>query len=241
MDFVKIPYLPKKRVFLGVGDIKIEKINSIEPFEEKCLSKGMRHHADLTFCYMGDGEAVVAPEAFEYYAKKFENTSLKITKGEKHLDRHYPLDASYNVAIVGKKMFCKKDITDRMLLQKAEEKGYEIINIKQGYSKCSICPIDESSAISADVGFCKKAIEAGVDVLLITNDTIELEGYGNGFFGGSAFMIDRKTLFVNGDLTTHPDFEKISDFLKKRNIEAVWEKNGKMLYDIGSFVPVFEV
>lgn len=241
MNFVKNPYLPEKRVIAGVGDVKIEKVKSVKPFLANCLTEGLMTHADLTFCYLGDGKAVVAPEAFDYYVKQFENTDLEITKGEKYLDRHYPHDASYNVAIVGNKMFCKKDITDCVLLEKAEEKGYEIIDIKQGYSKCSICPIDENSAISADVGFYKKAQKVGMEVLLITNESINLKGYNNGFFGGSAFMIDKKTLFVNGDLTTHPDFEKIADFLEKRGICAIWEKNGEKLYDIGSFVPVFEV
>lgn len=238
MKFVKTPYLPKGKVAVAVADLKREDILIVEPCSFLNLPQSLKKHADLSFCYLGEGRAVCAKGSFDYYKRKFENTPLHIIEGETAPDIHYPYDAAYNVAIVGKKMFCKVDTTDKSLLKEAEILGYKIINIRQGYSKCSVCPVDENSAITADISFYKKAHLEGIDTLLITNQTILLPGYNNGFFGGSAYMEDEKTLCVKGDLKTHPDYDKIMEFLKVRDIKI---KSGKgNVFDFGSFIPIFE-
>lgn len=239
MNFVQTPYLPKKKVCLALSGAAIENIETIEPCKKLRLPENLKGHADLSFCYLGDGTAVCAPGSGEYYNEKFKHTGLSVKEGEISPDRHYPKDAAYNVAIVGRKMFCRIDITDKILLNEAEKLGYEIININQGYGKCSVCPISENSAISADKSFAKSAEKAGVEVLLITNSTILLPGYSNGFFGGCAFMADEKTLCVKGDITTHPDYLKIWEFTKKKGIDII-SLGGGNLFDFGSLIPVLE-
>ncbi len=239
MDFVKTPYLPKKRAVLAVGDVKIEGVRVITPFESERVHKSLKKHADLTFCYLGEGVAVCEKEAYDYYKEELSFSGITLLQGESLLDLHYPFDAAYNVAITGKKIFCRIASTDKVLLNTARELGYEIIDIKQGYAKCSVCPVGEFSAISADMSFVKKAENEGIEVLQITNNTISLPGFSNGFFGGSAFMADEHTLFVNGDLSLHPDCEKIKSFLKKREIEAKCLSEFP-IYDFGSFIPIIE-
>lgn len=238
MDFVKTPYLPVKKPALAVGDVENNNIKIIKPYYAAILPDILRLHADLTFCYLGEGVAVCAPESFDYYSKAFSDIPLTIIKGEKSLDRHYPGDASYNVAIVGKKIFCKTAITDRRLLDTAEKLSYKIIDMNQGYGKCSVCPVSEKSAISADMSFYKKAEKEDIEVLLVTNETILLPGYSNGFFGGCAYMEDKNTLAVKGDLTRHPDYLKISDFLEKQGI-CIKNTEGPVC-DFGSFIPIAE-
>ena len=46
--------------------------------------------------------------------------------------------------------------------------GYEIINVKQGYAKCSICVVSDNAIITADKGIAKAAIQNRIDVLEIT-------------------------------------------------------------------------
>lgn len=239
MSFLKIPYLPQSKVTIGIGDINCESIEIVPPCDFLNLPESLKRHADLSFCYLGEGIAVCAKGSREYYQKMLGKTQITIIEGETTLDRHYPLDAAYNVAILGKKIFCKKDISDKTLLNEAERLNYKIIDIKQGYGKCSVCPVDENSAISADVSFARAAEKEGVDVLLITNDTIILPMFSNGFFGGSAFMADKNTLYVNGDINLHPDADRIEEFLEKRNIKINCTK-GVPLLDFGSFIPICE-
>lgn len=238
MGFLKTPYLPEGKVRVAIGDIESNTIKIIKPYYAHALPCSMRLHADISFCYLGQGIAVCAPEAFEYYKNPLESTAIKLIKGNASLGGNYPHDAAYNVAIVGKTLYCKKDITDTVLLQTAQALGYKIININQGYAKCSVCPVDSSSAISADMSFYKAAVKEGCDVLLITNDNIKLEGYPNGFFGGCAFMEEKEVFSIKGDITTLPQGDIISQFLKKKNISI--KNSAGDVYDFGSLIPIIE-
>lgn len=238
MGFIEKPYLPQKRISLAVGDICIAGAHVIKPYRMECMPPSMKYHADLSFCYLGFGVAVCAPEAYTYYRDALSGYGIRLVKGERHLSGNYPWDAAYNVAILGDKIFCKKAITDEAVLYEAQKAGYTIVNINQGYAKCSVCPVDEKSAISADASFIKAAEATGVDVLAITNNGIRLEGFDNGFFGGCVYMADRKTLAVKGDISTLPQFETIKDFLAKRDIRI--KPDIGAVTDFGSLIPIME-
>ncbi len=238
MPFVKVPYLPQRRVQVAIGDVEFENMKVIKPFFIECVPPSMRYHADLSICYLGQGVAICAREAYDYYQGVLEPYGVKLICGKAEVGSNYPCDAAYNVAIVGDKIFCKEKITDRILLDTAKSMGYKIININQGYAKCSVCPIDENSAISADASFLKKAETEGLDVLKITNTSIVLEGFSEGFFGGCAFMAGDKQFLIKGDIKTLPDEKRITQFLQQRKIII---KNGMgAVQDFGSFIPIIE-
>ena len=48
-------------------------------------------------------------------------------------------------------------------------------------------------------------------------------------------MIDDITLYFSGDISTHPDYNNIIDFLNKYNIKPVFNKSRK-LSDFGGFI-----
>lgn len=238
MSFIEVPYLPKGRVTVAVGDINIDGVRVIKPYKLSHLPPSMQSHADLSFCYLGEGIAVCAPEAYDYYAKELEFTQIKIIKGEKSVGRNYPSDAAYNVAITPGRIYCRRDICDGVLLQVAESMGYSIRNIRQGYAKCSVCPVDEKSAISADMSFYKAATGDGLEVLLITNENICLEGFENGFFGGCAYMAQKGVLSVKGDFAALPQYDKIKEFLGNKGIST--ERGSGKVTDFGSLIPITE-
>ncbi|MBQ8808196.1 MAG: hypothetical protein IJZ81_02690 [Clostridia bacterium] len=76
-----------------------------------------------------------------------------------------------------------------------------------------------------------------MEVLLITNDSILLPGYKNGFFGGCCGLGGSDVLLVNGDIKTHPDYEKIVNFLQCKGIYIKNLKKGNII-DIGSILPL---
>lgn len=238
MGFIDMPYLPKGRVSVAVGDVSIENVKIIKPYYVPCLPESMRLHADLSFCYLGGGVAVCAPEAYDYYSKELAPYGIELKMGKCAVRGNYPCDAAYNVAIVGSTIYCKKNITDPVLIHKAQEMGYKTVNINQGYAKCSVCPVDSNSAISADMSFYKAAVREGVDVLLITNDNIKLPGYPCGFFGGAAYMEAKGIFSVKGDITALPQYALIKEFLKKRNIKI--KNSVGDVHDFGSLIPIIE-
>ena len=112
---------------------------------------------------------------------------------------------------------------------------FTFINVKQGYSKCNICPVAENAVITEDAGIYKK-LSGFMDVLLIEPGHVALQGYGYGFIGGAAGLIGDKKLYFNGRIDQLPDYERIMLFLEKHSVKAVTEDYP--LTDIGSVIAV---
>ncbi len=237
MNFIKIPNLPKESVSLFIADTVIEGADVIRPAALSSLSPALSHHADLGICHIGENTAVCPPDSFDYYKEKLSPHGFQIIKGKTSLSCHYPKDSAYNVGIVGKKCFLNKNVCDAALFDILTSVGYEIVNVKQGYGKCSICPINENSFITGDMSIYKAGIACGMDVLLVANDGIELTGYSNGFFGGCTGLFDKNTLLINGELDFFPGGKKVMEFLNNKNISIKSLKKGA-LTDIGSIIPL---
>jgi len=120
-------------------------------------------------------------------------------------------------------------------MEKAKDMEMIFIDVKQGYSKCSICVVDENSVITADQGIAKKiSKEKGPDCLLISPGHIILERHEYGFIGGSCGLIGNEIVF-NGDISLHPDFKRISNYIKSRGLSLKWFP-GREPEDIGSLL-----
>ena len=231
------PYLPNEKASVFIADAHIDGEAVIIPPEISVLPEGLRRHADLGICIVSEKKAVCPPETCAYYSEKLSPYGFEIISGKSPVGSNYPSDSAYNVGIVGKKCFLNKSVCDEHLYEILISEGYEIINVNQGYTKCSICPVDEKSFITGDKGIAAAGENAGLDVLLISNDNIFLQGYKNGFFGGSAGMCSKDELLINGDINTLPDYSRIKKFLQKRSIRIKSIKEGEVT-DIGSIIPL---
>lgn len=234
---MKYPYLPEKKVSVFIADAHIDGAIVIRPPAISVLPDGLRRHADLGICIVSEKMAVCPPESCAYYREKLSPYGFKIISGKSSIGSNYPSDSAYNVGIVGKKCFLNKSVCDEHLYEILISEGYEIINVNQGYTKCSICPVDENSFITGDKGIASAGENAGLSVLLISNDNISLSGYSNGFFGGCTGMGAKDELLVNGDINTLPDSERIKEFLEERKIRIKSIKEGEVT-DIGSIIPL---
>lgn len=122
----------------------------------------------------------------------------------------------------------------------------KIIGVNQGYTRCTCLPVDDSSFITADEGLASALESQNASVLKISPGSILLPGFDYGFIGGCAghIYIDnlenpsgppQRAIVFNGDLSCHPDFERIVDFIKSRNIYPVYF-DSYTLEDIGSIL-----
>ena len=150
------------------------------------------------------------------------------------LGDRYPADVPYNAACTGKYFIHNLKYTDEKLLDYARSLDLILIDIRQGYSKCSIAVIDENSVITSDEGAAKVLKASGLDVLTIRKGHIKLPGYDYGFIGGTCGRAGNEIIF-NGDLTRHPDCQLITEFIGSKGL-AIKYFEGYELEDIGSII-----
>ena len=185
---------------------------------EGIVPEGLSCHPDIFLCKMG-----IYDDSPVFFAQ------------ENNLGRKYPEDVTFNAACTGKYFLHNFSYTDENLLRAAKTMGMELVNVRQGYTKCSVAVIDENSIITYDEGIvksCQKHPE--LDVLKIEPGHIVLPGYDTGFIGGTCGRAGNEILF-HGNLSAHPDFEKIRDFIEERNLTCRWFPEFP-LTDIGSIL-----
>ncbi len=237
MKPVSTPNLPESKVSVFIADVPIEGATVIKPPRMDMLPPSLSRHADLSIAIVSSKKAVCPPESYAYYKSALSPYGFEIIEGKTHLGCNYPEDSAYNVCIIGKKCFLNKKVCDPRLYDILISEGYEIILVNQGYTKCSICPIDESTFITADEGIYKKGIKAGLQALLISNEGIILPDYKNGFWGGSCGLGAPDTLLVNGDVKNLKSGKLIKEFLNRKEIKIKNLRKGEVI-DIGSILPL---
>ena len=156
------------------------------------------------------------------------------------LQEKYPYDVKLNCVRINDKLICNKNTISREILEQAERDNLKIINTKQGYTKCSICVVDENCIITDDESIYKSTQNYFDDVLLISKGSIKLEGMNYGFIGGATGKLNKNVLAFNGRLDSHPDSNGIIDILSKYNVKPIELINNR-LTDIGSIIPLTEI
>ena len=149
----------------------------------------------------------------------------------------YPRDVRLNAAMFGINLMCNIKYTEKKILEYAEKSGRNIIGVKQGYTKCSVCTVDENSIITSDASIYGEAKKNKIGALLISEGHIGLNGYGHGFIGGCSGLISKSKLAFTGNIKLHPDYENIKEFCRGRGVEIFSMSEGD-LYDYGSILYV---
>lgn len=186
-------------------------------------------HADIHMCQLGLWEK-----------------SQLFPGNTKKLGRNYPGNIIYNAVCTGKYFIHNLRYTDPQLLEAAKlwhetsfpGQPFIKIDVKQGYTRCCCLPVDDSSFITSDRGIARSLEKTGACVLTIREGNIALPGFDYGFIGGCAghIIIDgRRTVIFNGNLSSHPDYEKIAAFIKDRDIDLKFFED-HTLTDIGSIL-----
>ncbi len=198
-------------------------------------------HADLFMCQIG----------------LWDEAGLFFGDPEK-LGPDYPQDVIYNAVCTRDYFVHNIDLTDPDLMESMmiwhESMSYQdgisdlgkILDVSQGYARCTCLPVDNCSFITSDTGIAAALESQESYVLKIRPGSILLPGFEYGFIGGCAGHIyvdnledpagpPQRAIVFNGDLSRHPDFQRIVDFIRSRNIHPVYFEN-YTLEDIGSIL-----
>ncbi|MCI8622325.1 MAG: hypothetical protein HFG26_01525 [Provencibacterium sp.] len=118
------------------------------------------------------------------------------------------------------------------------EKGFRLLGIRQGYAKCSAAIVSHHAVITSDPSLAKALPSIGVDCLSVSPGYVRLDGYAYGFLGGACFLSSPHTLCFLGELSSHPDAQRIRAFCFRHNVETRSLLKGE-LRDVGSVLPLY--
>lgn len=240
--FLTCPNLPQGRVERAIIGERYRSLLS-QPLAElgisvlwmpdiAALSQPVRGHADMAILHLGGNRFIAAAELPREILNELTKLGAELLRLEAPLSNKYPADCPLNIALLGKYVIMNPDTAAPL-----PNSGLTRISVKQGYSRCSVCIVDESSIITSDAGISRAAEKEGLDVLLISADGIELRGYASGFIGGCAFKLAPNVLAFTGSLDEHKDGARISAFLSERRITPLCLTQGPLV-DIGGAVLV---
>lgn len=162
-------------------------------------------------------------------------SGMELIEGKRIPNGIYPDTAYYNAVSIGNYFLHNLKYTDPVILDNAKKQGFEIINVSQGYVRCSVVILNDNTVITSDNGIAESLKKLNFNVLKISQGSVELPGEKYGFLGGaSGLMPDGRVLFV-GDIDYHPDVLKIKAFLYNHKVNYITLKN-LPLYDCGTIL-----
>jgi hypothetical protein len=248
MEYIGIPNLPEGPVSLAVADGRISLeaertllLNGtklIKTSRHSGVHEAISYHPDIMFHHIGFNHIVFAPGTDDAFLNVLSGLGFNLIKGSSVLSSKYPHDIAYNAARVGTFFFHNLKYTDVVLKKELEACDISPVRIEQGYAKCSISIVNDSSIITADAGIARAAEKKGIDVLLIDfRQKILLPGLNYGFIGGCSGLIGKNMWAVNGDVEKLTSFKEIYDFLSRKDIQIISLSN-EQVTDIGSIIPL---
>ncbi|MCD8027053.1 MAG: hypothetical protein LUF33_09095 [Clostridiales bacterium] len=143
-----------------------------------------------------------------------------------------------NFLYLNKILYGKLSAIDSGLLKYCKTNNIKIVNVNQGYCRCSALVAAENAVITADSAIQNALQENGADVLKISNGNIVLDGYDYGFIGGAGAKLDNNTLAFFGNIENNPYFPGIYNFCRKYNVKIDIIGKEAPLTDIGGIVKI---
>ena len=216
-------------------------INPIFVPDNPFVDKRLAGHVDLSLFHYGSNE--IAASSYlkgSGLTKSLEDSGFRLTFPISNQREIYPYDADFNLCFFGNNLIYNPKSANLNIVEYLTDLGEcKTIKVKQGYSKCSVCVVNENAIISSDAGICSRAAEAGISVLKINPGYIELSGFDYGFIGGASFKISNETIAFTGNLNNHPDKTSILEFLSLHNVRPVYITNFPA-FDVGSAIQIVE-
>ena len=250
MKFVENPNLPVCADIVIIGEkyckilqngIKSLGINALFMPDNPYVDPRLSGHADLSVLHLGGNRLLLAPYLKRSsFSQQMEDRGFDIRFADIEQSALYPNAAQMNVCILGNNVIYNPQTgSDAIVKYLTIGNGAIQVSSRQGYSRCSVCVVNDNAIITADEGICRSAKAHGVDVLKIRPGYIDLPGFDYGFIGGASFKLSDTKLAFTGGLDKHPDAERIIEFASLHNIDIVYITD-KPAFDIGGAIPITE-
>ena len=192
-------------------------------------------HPDMHIHHLG-GNKIMLYKQDKYLVDFFKNRGYDVVFSSDKKEIKYPKSAALNACRIGNIILYNDKCVDKKIIQYANQNNIEIVNCRQGYSRCAVCIVSEKAVITSDEAVFG-ALEGKIDVLKIERGNIKLFNSDDGMIGGCSSMVGKNTLAFYGDVSKHPDYIKISNFLNKNQVKHICLGDND-LTDVGTFIPL---
>ena len=212
----------------------------IEINSNRTVYSEISSHVDI-FCTKIKNNLIIEDSQYNLIKENI-NREIKVIKGTTKIENRYPTDIKYNVCIVGDYAIHNFSYTDKKIYEILKKENYNLINVKQGYSKCSIAVIDENSIITADEGIYNTLKQYNFDILFVDyNLNIKLlneKEYSpmKGFIGGAISRIGNN-IFISGDIEKIDNNKTIKKFIQKKGLGVISFNNLEVI-DYGGIIEI---
>lgn len=201
----------------------------VPPFKE--LMEAECGHPDMLLNILDNKNILVHRDMNISFINKLKDLGYNILKSKNHLKHAYPCNIILNALNTDNVFMHNIKYTDSELICRVQNKN--ILNIKQGYSKCSTAIITKNSAITSDIKIHTALTSIGFDVLLLNPGGIELKGLDYGFIGGTCGLVEDGLIAFFGNLNKYIYGKEVLDFLIKHDVKPLYLSNTNLI-DRGS-------
>lgn len=200
------------------------------------FNKPEQRHIDMQMLKINNN--ILLLKECTYLQNLLKNKGYNIIVCENNIEQNYPKCVALNCLYIGGKLYGREEAIDISVKNYCRENKIEIVDVKQGYTRCSTAIIGDNSAITADSTIYNALISNGIDALKIDSGYIKLDGYDYGFIGGASVSINDKNIGFFGDIKTHPNFQSIEKFCIIHNVKIHNLLEGEPLTDIGGAIKI---
>ena len=201
--------------------------------ESDALPAPICHHPDSLMAHFS-GRLFCPTDYYNKNTAFFSSLGYPVHTVEERHGGAYPEDCAFNLLTLGKNAFFHPRALPTAIKDALHGLGYRALPTRQGYAACSVCRVDGTHAITADMGMARVLKKAGVTVLSIEEGGILLPPYAHGFIGGASGVYGNRVYFF-GDIKKHPSYAAIEDFLGRAGFTPV-SLSGGPLRDLGGIL-----
>ncbi len=188
-------------------------------------------HPDMLLHIIDNKNIILHKNIDKKFVESLKNLGINIILSNNSLRDKYPKDITLNALNIGNIFMHKLNYTDPNLISLVNHK--KLLNINQGYAKCSTAIVSENAVMTSDMKIGKILKENNIDVLLLPPGDIILPSLDYGFIGGTCGLLDNNTLAFYGDLDMYKYGNEVLSFLRKHNVEPIFLSKSKLI-DRGS-------
>jgi len=202
----------------------------------KNVSESCKSHPDISLFRISNSELIYAKGCDGNFLSLLKEKGITLIEGNSLLSHKYPDDIKYNAAIIGNYLVHKLNSTDSKIFEKCIERNIKPLNVRQGYSCCSIAKVRENLAITSDLSIYKALENTEIEILLIPpQKSIVLTGADYGFIGGASGRVNDQVFAIAGNAEYLESYCEIRRFLDKRGVRLISLSDEKPV-DLGTLM-----